>query len=384
MKRISLFVPVLAILVAASTLAQDAGELVIIDEPTQSDQYLAGRDVEVHAQVTGDVVAAGGTVTISAPVTGDVIVAAETCRLKGAVGDDVRAAGRQVLVASTVADHLVAAGQKVTLEPESSIGTWAWIAGERVRIDGRVGGEVRVAARRVSLGGHVVGDARIIADEIEIRRTAVIDGDLLWSGENEPKIMAGAVVKGEVVEQPLAFETAPSAEQISVQIGIGGLIFIFLSAWFAAAALYLLFPKLAPSASGAAVAGTWVCLGLGLAVFAATPVLVLVLFVTAVGSLFGLILLFSYTTALLVGWLTGALIFAEGGLRLLGKAQAGRKIPRVLAVGAVLAVLMLFQFVPLIGALLSLLTLLLGLGTLTLLGYRDWSAVEATETEPVR
>jgi hypothetical protein len=86
MKPISFFVPVLAILVAASTLAQDAGELVIIDELTQSDQYLAGRDVEVHAQVTGDVVAAGGTVTISAPVTGDVIVAAETCRLRGCIG----------------------------------------------------------------------------------------------------------------------------------------------------------------------------------------------------------------------------------------------------------------------------------------------------------
>ena len=43
-------------------VAQQAGDVVAVDQPTQVDQYLAGQQVTVAAAVAGDVVAAGALV----------------------------------------------------------------------------------------------------------------------------------------------------------------------------------------------------------------------------------------------------------------------------------------------------------------------------------
>jgi hypothetical protein len=117
-----------------------------------------------------------------------------------------------------------------------------------------------------------------------------------------------------------------------------------------------------------------VCLGLGLAIFAATPVVVLLLFATVLASLLGVILLLSYIPLLIIGGLTGALIAAQGGLRLFGKARFSGRTPVVLALGTAVATLALVQFVPVIGGLVTFVTLWFGLGSLTLFGYRARTA----------
>jgi len=56
----------------------------------------------------------------------------------------------------------------------------------------------------------------------------------------------------------------------------------------------------------------------GLAVFAGTPVVIILLFSLAVGALLALLLLATYLMMLLLGYFTGALFIGEAGLRLIG------------------------------------------------------------------
>ncbi|MFC6671146.1 hypothetical protein [Marinobacterium aestuariivivens] len=58
-------------------------EFVHIEEPQAEDVYVAGRDVEVVADLGQDLVAAGQRVSVSGRVGGDLIAAAETLILRG-------------------------------------------------------------------------------------------------------------------------------------------------------------------------------------------------------------------------------------------------------------------------------------------------------------
>jgi cytoskeletal protein CcmA (bactofilin family) len=361
----------LAAVAAGLGWAQQADETVILAAPAAVDQYLAGRDVQVLAEVRGDLVAAGQTVTLSGAVTGDLIAAGETLIVAGPVGDDVRAAGRQVRIGAAVGDHLVAAGQSVALEPGARVGAWAWLAGERIDLHGRVGGEVRAAGARINVTGRIDGDLRALGGRIRILPTAVIGGDLVWSADHPPEIAEGAVIEGEVTEVPLP-EKKPAG--VLIAVGVGGVIVFLLSLWLTALVLYLLYPGIARRAAGTIGARPWACLGLGLAVVAAGPLAIGLLFATLVGSLLALLLLGAYLLVLVLGGLAGVFAVSEGGLRLLGRAERAGTGARSLALAGALLALLLVQAVPVLGQLAALLTLLLGVGALKLLAYRAWAA----------
>jgi hypothetical protein len=102
---------------------------------------------------------------------------------------------------------------------------------------------------------------------------------------------------------------------------------------------------------------------MGVAVFAATPVVILVLLVTAVGVWLALLLLAAYFILLLLGYLTGTLFVGEAGLRLIGKNDPS-KAWRATGLAVALLVLTVVGLIPLLGGLIAWLVLLAGMGAL--------------------
>ncbi|NVK41283.1 MAG: hypothetical protein HWE39_08565 [Oceanospirillaceae bacterium] len=358
----------LAVLWVTQVQARWADEFVHIDEPQTEDVYIAGRDVEVFADAEQDIVAAGQRVSINGQVGGDVIAAGETVLLRGDIVDDVRVAGRSVTLFGQIGDHLVAAGQRVSVERGAEVGGRAWLAGETVQVDGRIGRALKAMGRKVTLGGEVNGDANITGEEIRIEAGAIVHGDLVWSGKHEPEISAEAQIAGEVVQKPLPEYLVEPPE---LHGGVRSILGI-LGPCVAGVVIYLLFPQASLATASAAQASPWKSLGLGFLVLVVTPVAMGLLFVTVVGYVLALMLLALYLVTLALGALAGFFAVGDLGLRLLGKAEIPSRSLRVLSIIAAIVIVAAIQFIPLLGGFIGFLVWLLGLGAVALSLYRAY------------
>ncbi len=358
----------LALLAAAAYSAQQAGRTVVLREPRNDDVYLAGRGVEVLADVTGDVVAAGRRVEIAAAVGGDAILAAGHVRLGGSVSDDLRAAGREVEINGEIGDHMVAAGRRVTLTQEASVGRFAWLAGDTVFVDGSIDGELKAAGSGVRIAAEIGGDVDVAAEEIDVLPGARIEGDLVWRGDTEPRIHAEATVVGEVRRAPVpeALETDGAELPFGLIAVLGVLV--------AGGVLVLAFPQAARAIGGAPVASPWRALTVGALILLVTPFAVALLLGTVVGGLLALILLPLYLAALLAGVPAGALALGELGLRRLREAATATRVERLTAFALATILIALVAVVPLLGSLALLLVWLAGIGALPLGVWRGYTA----------
>lgn len=354
----------MGILLAAAVWAQQAGESVIIRKPVDHDLYAAGRVVVVAAPVAGDIAAAGQSVTVEQAVEGDAMVAGETVLIQGSVQDDVRAAGRRVQVAANIGDHIVAAGENVDIEPAVQIGGFAWLAGATVRLKGRVGRALKAVGQRVIINGSVGGDADISADLIEIRPGAEIQGDLIWRSENPPEISGEARIGGRLIERP-----PPAPVRPEVPLAAFG-IFYIVSLMTAGIVLYLLVPRFSDRALAVMRGNPVQSLGRGFLGLAAPPFAIGILFITTVGFLLALILLALYLAALPVAWLLGSLFVGDWALEKFSRREHASRGRRLLALVSAIVLLCLLQLIPVLGLLIGLAVTMLGLGALLTAFYR--------------
>ena len=353
------------LLYSAAPCAQEAGDTVIKRGTIEEDVYLAGGTVDVQARIVGDVVAAGGFVTVAEEVRGDAMLAGGTVMLRGRVHDDVRVAGGTVTLAGGVGDDAIVAAGNVRVAPSATIGGRAWLAGGDIEIAGRIGRELRAAGGHIVIAGEIGGDAMLVGETIEVGPTAVIKGSLRYMSADEAVIDPAAKISGGIVR--LRSEPRKTVPTVGVRLGVT------ISLAVTGAVLLLLFPAAAPTAAATVGRAPWRSLGLGLAVLAATPLLVLFLFVTLLGAWLGLLLLALYLVALLLGYLAGVLWVAEWSL---GKAWRAQRVTtgwRILAFVVALIALAIIGLVPVLGGLMALGLLLAGLGAVSLSVWRRYT-----------
>lgn len=357
------------VLAAVPLLAtgQQFGESVIQRGHVQEDLYLGGGSVRVLGQVDGDVSAAGGRVSIEDTVNGDVAAFGGSVELHAKVKDDARLTGGDVSVSGTIGDDLLAAGGTVTVAPETRIGGRAWLAGGTLEIAGRVGKGLKAAGGKIVIAGEILGDVDLIGEHIEIHPGAVIHGRLNYRSPNEARIDPGARLLGAVVALP--FETPPAAKAGHA----GGRVFVLLSLLVTASVLYWLFPNFSRATARAVREAPWQVLGLGLAVLASGPLVVILLLVSIVGLWLGLIALVLYLVLLLLGYLTGVLFVADAGLLRLRRPEPPGKGWMIGALAATLVLLALLRLLPAIGGLVAFALLLFGLGSLTRALWRRYT-----------
>jgi len=362
-------------------LAQEAGEAVRIQGALAQDVYAAGGTVDVLATVEGDVVVAGGRVSVSERVSGDVIAAGGTLSVRADVGDDVRAAGGDVTLSGSVGDDAIAAGGNVTLTPDATVNGRAWFSGGRVDVAGAVGGELKAAGGQIVLSGRVKGNALLRGRTIRILDSAIIDGDLVYHSPREAEIASGAQIRGTITHEPVeqtvgAAIAAVGGGAILMLLSLivtGGALFLMFRLIVTGGALFLMFPRVIETALTTVRAEPWKSLALGLAVFAATPVVISVLFVTVIGWLPALVIGALYLILLLVGFLTGVFYAGNLGLGRRGPGEVTRA-RRLWSFVVALIVVTLLGLVPVIGQLVLLALMLLGVGALTLGMNRAYQA----------
>lgn len=363
-KRLVLITALAFGLLTASVVAQQIGESVSIDQPQASDQYLAGRSVRVTAPIDGDLVIVGQALVVDAEIAGDVIAAGQTFELRDSVADDVRAAGQTIALDAQIMGHAVAAGQELTLGPTASVENWAWFAGQSVIVEGRVGEELKAAGQRVVVSGEVGGDAVLAAEAIQIEPGAIIRGDLIWDSDEEPEIAANATVEGQIIEEDLA-EAFDDMGPFEDSDGVFGAVLSALAVIAASFLAFLIFPVFSGSVADRIRSTPLRSIGLGVGVLVAIPIVVLLLFISRIGWIVALGMLFGFFVLVICAMVFGMVSVGEIGLELMKKDESDKRRLKLLAIALGVVFVLLLAQIPVLGTIAVLLVLISGLGAMT-------------------
>lgn len=137
---------------AGVALQAFSGDAVSIDHPVADDIIAGGNVVNINAPVDSAIVAAG-TVSINAPVKGDVIAAGGQVYVNSDVGGKVVVAGGNVNLGGSIGTNLVAAGGQINILPGKTINRDALIGGGQVVNAGRINGTLIVSASQFNNTG---------------------------------------------------------------------------------------------------------------------------------------------------------------------------------------------------------------------------------------
>ncbi len=341
----------------------------------QENLVVAGRLVSVNAQIEGDLVAAGRDLLIAGLVRGDILAAGETITVQGRVEGDVRSAGRAVEIGAEVTGDVMAAGDSLRIPDGASIIGRAWLAGREVDIGGSIGRELKVAGREVTIRGEILGDIHIWAEEISILASARIHGNLTYRSLGEADIHPDARIDGDIAfirsEAPHRF--LGSAFAAAGVIGVS----VFLGLLLLGAAQVFLFPNLMFTTAQTLTTTPWQALGLGLVLLLGVPIVMILLAASIVGIPLMLILGAAYLISLAAAYFVVAIAIGRRGARLVGRSAEATTWTRIAVLTAGVFVLTLLGLVPVLGALVMLLALVLGLGAFAIQAYRLHAPAES-------
>jgi cytoskeletal protein CcmA (bactofilin family) len=314
----------------------------------------------VPATVAAQGTRTGGTVVIEQGevVTEDLTVAAGNLVVRGTVRGDLTALSGNVNVPGRVTGDLTALGGNVRVTGTVG-GTVSSVSGNTFVESGARVGELESASGTVVVNGTVAGDATLGAGSITLGPSAVVAGDLQYSGELVRT--SGAQVEGVIVEEEeVQFEPVPA---------VPGWLFAaygFLANLLLGVVLLAVFPSFSGSVADRALDSPLRSGGVGLLSFVLVPALLVVFAITIIGIPVSLLGALVYAFVLWSAAVYGA--YAVGAWLLSLADAANRWLALVVGLLAVAVV----SRVPILGGLVQFLVLLLGLGALSLALWRRY------------
>ena len=330
------------------------------------DVYIAGDAISVSGEVTGDVFAAGRSVRLSGSAGQSFFAGAQNVTITGRVGNSARIGSQTIEVTGTVARDLLAGAQTITIAPEGSVGRDVVSGSQSLEIAGDVAGNVKGGAGSLIISGTVGGDVDVESENVTLEDGARVQGDLVYTSDNEADISPGAVIGGRIIRnEPRAEgreeERSPLVEAVLdfLRGAAGAFVLGLVLLW--------LVPDLLPVLARTIRNSPLPSLGVGLAALFLVPIVAALIFIPAVvlgafGSLpflllavYGILLTLAKAA---VGYLLGLQIVRRNGDA--APAPSFRDDLKALAVGVVL--LALLTAIPFLGGLIGFLAAILTLG----------------------
>ncbi len=416
-RRLAALLAMVAMLILALTPASVAaidrrsGERVVIDasETIPDDLLVTAATVIINGRVVGDVVAMAQTIEINGVIEGDLLAMGGGVVLNGTVADDVRVAAGIVRLdpQARIGDTLLGIGASIEMLPGSVMGGSLIFGGGQALLSGTVDGDVLFGGNSLLLRGVVGGDVEAAVDAttaptwisqmriegvasppsapagLTVDREARIGGNLAYTSSLPATIPAG-VVAGQVrfTEAPRATPPQPTIADwlFDVARRFAGLFLLGLL-------LVWLTPRMLQRTVGELETRPVASLGWGivsvLAVILAFVIVVLLTIVAAIllnvvklSGLMGIIiaagvilgLALAVLTILVVAYVVQIVVGFEAGRQILLRVRPSwvERPFAPLALGLLLLVVL--TALPAIGWIISLVTVLLGLGALWMLG----------------
>lgn len=326
----------------------------------QGDYFAFGPHVEISGTVHGDVYAAGAEVLVGGVVDGDLIVAGGEVRVSGEVTQDVRIAGGTVTLSGKIHRNATIGGGAVHLTDSSDIEGSAVMGAGNLLLGGSIDGVVRIGAGNVTLLKTIGGDLAVAAAALRLTSRASVGKNVRYWGDSDPSIDEGARVLGTVTRH-LIPEVIKGEE---IRRGVAGLkcfagMVSFASTLLLGLLLLRIYPVFTANAVTTIQERPWITLGVGGAVLVGTPPLAFLCMATVLGIPIGLMLGVMYLVTVYLG---RVFVILWLGQRLLRWVSGSSSVARAFVTG--LVAYFVLSLVPLVGVLLTLVTIVTGLGAI--------------------
>lgn len=314
----------------------------------------AGETVNQTGAYDSTRIVAGNTVTNEADVDGLSMIAGNEITLEGSAPYGFYA-GNIVTVNENIEKDMFVAGNTITVGKDAIIGRDAYIAGNSIRISTDITRDLRVGGTKVDLRGITIGgDAYIEAEEIILDEETVIEGKLTYpeestiTGLNTAKIGSVETTKYEkiVIEYNLIDR-------------VRNFIISSASAFIVMVVLFKLIPKTKEKLDNTELTFENIAkkIGIGLVTLIVVPIVALIALFTGILSPLALItltvyIISIYLSSLLVYYIVGK-VFTE---------KVFKKDNLCLALASGIILVKIIKYIPIIGGLISVLSLFYGLG----------------------
>lgn len=300
----------------------NTGDLVYLgaDEVINDDYLAAGERVDIAGQVDGDVIAVGGMVTITGSVSGDVLVAGGNVQILGPVKGDVRVVAGDVRISGIVGGSVTLFAGNAELTSESIIGRNLMAFAGNLDVRSDVQRSIRAAVGAANINSEVGRNVWLKFGEPNqfiISPEAEINGDLVYSGPSQARVLTGATIKGAVNFEPVARNQAKNNKIV----GVLTLAFLGfkLTMYFGLLLLGLLLIWAMPKGMEHINKDTQRKFGdtfwWGLLAWAVIPMVGMILLLTVIGWLPGVLTLMAYALAYPVAIILTSYVFGDWLLR---------------------------------------------------------------------
>jgi cytoskeletal protein CcmA (bactofilin family) len=317
--------------------------------------------LEIDGLVAGDVLAFCERVVIRGEVEGTVISVGRELELSGSVAGGLIAAGERVTINGSVGANAFLGAERVQIGPNGRVARDAFLAGERVLVEGELARDFSGFAERIELSGEVGRDVLARAERVALAAGARVGGDLhTHLPEREDLELApGAVIAGATDIQLLERHGHTIWSRYRE-----GSFYTWTAIGFVASFLIgLILHALAPSwfVGRIETGRDFVrALGIGCAFAVLCPLALLVLALTVVGIPLALIGLAAWAIGLYLGAVVVAALIGRSLVRPQGEGL--REFGMALALGLVVVVLL--RNLPFVGGAAGWVIALAGLGLL--------------------
>lgn len=355
-------------LIAATVYADESSSRAPLSERAvlragqvvQGDYFAFGPHVEISGIVNGDLYAAGGEILVDGVVNGDVIVAGAKVILSGTVAQDARIVGAQVTVSGTIGRNATIGGADVHLTETAKVRDNLLAGGGNVQLAGSIGRDARIGAWKATFSNEIERDLVVAAQSVRLTSKAMVGGRLRYWGETAPSIDEEATVRGAITHRPLPEGwTIERARRGIVGMRVMAAAVSFLSTLILGLVLLRLYPLFARRVTLTIRERPGPSLGWGSVALVATPLVAISFVVTLFALPIGVILLALYGITM---YLARVYAITCVGQFLIRRPADSSSLARPFVVGLVLYTIL--SLIPVVGGLLTLLTVLFGLGAL--------------------
>lgn len=351
-----LLIVLLALSLPGFALERRHSEIVTVRaNETVDDTLLAsGNIIRVEGVVNGDLLAFGGTVEVRGTVKGDLVSFAKRIVVSGTVEGNIYNCSNSLDLDGQLGHSLYGLMQSLRLNDRGRIGEGMLVGAGDVSLEGDVNRSVTLYAGNADVSGSIGRELAMAGDNLTVTNTARIGGNLSARvrNVNNVHIADGATITGSRVIQLREMHNRFTSPHF----------YFFQAVWLAAAMfvgwlVLILFPGFF-QASTHAVSSGWRSIGLGIAILAGVPVVMILLAITLVGLPASLMLLMAYLVAIYLAKIWVGAFLGQALLKPAGATKSEWMLGLLLG----LLILTVVRFVPYLGGLVHFGVICLGLG----------------------
>lgn len=280
---------------------------ISIDKPIEDSAYIWGGNVDLTADVKGDLYLAGwelrikgnisdnafivwGNIETSGTLGNDVFIAGGTIRVLGKIAGDSKIAGGNIYLENTASGDVMLAGWLIRINDKVIISKDLAIAGGDITIDWVVKGKVNIEGEKITLNGVFEKDVNLIIGgdkwTISVGPKAKILWKLTYSAQN-PIPALEKLANGKVeYKKTIASEWNKNKEMKNKFLGIISTYIAFRILFLAIIGSLLvlwLFPNFIWQAAEVLRNKPWKSFLLGILYFILMPFAMIISFVTVIG-----------------------------------------------------------------------------------------------------